>query len=817
MSESFETEAVRLQVVQGKLKMHTTPIGESARYRAPPSWGSLYAACQIIDGGGAEILRDRIEGIAQETYRRTPGGVTNRLRQSVRNINRYLYLRNTVRAKQQRLLAALGCIAIRRRHAYACGAGPHGAFIVSKGRVSDLANLVQRSDLEVYEDSRDDSSLLGWRPALSDPRFSYREVFPGDLTLIIAAADMRVVQQVGDALASIADERDVKLTAQQIARLVGESSDFSALLVRVDSDSVEVREKAVVSDLGSARRVVSSDRTSARSGLAAKASEARSRQRRWTRKGDLRSSEIRTSRDEGKAIGWPGRQLRGGLQRWRSGARQVQRRQGHQFLRQVVELCQLAGGLVLSLILGLWRGVLAVLRSSWRVVGGIWRWTRQHRVFEKLGRACELTLIGVFSGSKGFVSRILPDRQSSATTFSDAARPMARAKVVGFNPSGRSRAAMGAVIMVLAGSGLRINSSRQQAELEALMAQAEEKMLLAEREEVEEERIALLVEAKQIVEQALDVQPNSAQLHELSERLVREWDAATGIVRMRFEGGQVLTIPDGSPRRLAVHGDEFYALDAAGQRLYRWGLDEEGKPGANQEPWILQLRGEADAEAAEGIVDMQWVDAANGRLTPALLMLTTDGAILELDSAGRVRDVSVSDAVRWEGAQAISSYNGSLYVLDPGRENIIKYMPTGDDYDTPPANYFQESVDIEWDKVVDMAIDDSVYLLLSDGSIKKFAGGNAVAFVQEALYPPLEHPVAMFASTDCLSVFVAEPGQARIVEYSRAGEFIGQLRAVGDGENPFGSLGAFGVDPHHRRLFLGTDAGIYSAALPSIQ
>jgi len=399
---------------------------------------------------------------------------------------------------------------------------------------------------------------------------------------------------------------------------------------------------------------------------------------------------------------------------------------------------------------------------------------------------------------------------------------MARAKLVDFHASRRSRAAIGAlivlsVLIVVAVSALRINSRPGQADLETLTAQAEEKMLLAEREVSEHERMALLQGAKDVVDQATAIQVDNIELTELSKRLERQWDAATGVVRVASGPDQVLTIAEGSPRRILIHQDQLYVLDATGRRLSRYGLDEEGMLVTDQEPWIWELQGEADNAFAERIVDIEWADAAYGRLTPALLMLTMEGSLLELNSAGVVRDVSISDVLRWENAQAIRTYYGSLYVLDPGRENIIKYIPTGDDYEYPPVNYFQGSADIQWANVVDMAADDAVYLLLSNGSIMRFAGEEPEVFTLQGLYPPLEHPVAMFAPPDSRSVFVAEPAQARIVEFSRDGQFIRQFGAVSDGEDPFEALQAFGVDSRHDRLFIATDAGIHSVSLPSLQ
>jgi DNA-binding beta-propeller fold protein YncE len=119
--------------------------------------------------------------------------------------------------------------------------------------------------------------------------------------------------------------------------------------------------------------------------------------------------------------------------------------------------------------------------------------------------------------------------------------------------------------------------------------------------------------------------------------------------------------------------------------------------------------------------------------------------------------------------------------------------------------------------VVDMAIDGFVYLLLSDGTVLKFGGGEAQPFPQEGLYPPLENPTGIFAAPDATSVFVADASEGRIVEFTREGQFVRQFHAALDGEDHLGAMTAFAVDVAHSRLFVSTASGLYSASLPSLQ
>lgn len=823
MNDRFETEVVRFQIADGRLKIQAWPIDAAAATNASSNWGTVYPICHVMyHSGRTERLCGRIEGVAVESYRRSPGGITNRLRQALRNANRYVYLRNRALGDQRSLLAAMSCLAIRGTDAYACGVGPHGSFIVSRGRLRSFVTAVQSEDLEACEDWQDDRHALGRHGVLPDPRFSYRQLLPGDLALMMAGDDAGVFQRVADEVTAIAHDEEIKRVAEDLATLLGKSTNLSALVVRLGMDIAGSQREARSRGLRGGSRVASLEQVwlaSRREAKAGKVGEPSERSKAWSLPP---SKELQPAQDEVVEREWAGSELIAGFVRRRDETGQVKARRSLHLLAQTNEAFRLVGALVLSLVCGLWRGSLGLLRSTRQLTTDGWTWIRQHRVFERLGRGCELALLGFWAGSKGLLIRILPERKSSIETYSASARPMARARVVGFHVSRRSRAAVGALIvlgvfMAVAVSALRIQSRLEQADVETLLAQAQETIVLAQGEGSGEGAIALLLEARELIGQATAIRADSVELRELSELLDRQWDASTGVVRIRFASDEMVTIPDGGVQRIVVHGDQLYVVNSTGQRLYRYALDEQGRLIRNQEPWIWESQREGGTGTWGRIVDLEWMDDASGRLTPALLMLTMDGSLLELNTSGAAREVSVSDALQWEDPKAIQSYDGNLYVLDLGHENILKYPPTGNDYENPPVRYFRESLDIVWSDAVDAAIDGSVYLLGSKGSIIKFAGGKPEAFAQDWLYPPLEHPVAIFASPDSVPVLVAEPDQARIVEFDPEGRFIRQFRSAGDGQDPLKELQAFAVDPHHDRLFVGTAAGLVSAPLPSQQ
>jgi hypothetical protein len=370
------------------------------------------------------------------------------------------------------------------------------------------------------------------------------------------------------------------------------------------------------------------------------------------------------------------------------------------------------------------------------------------------------------------------------------------------------------VVALVATAAVRVRSRLEQAEVENLTTQVREQLLLATQQDDTEAMLALLAEAQQLVDQSHINESDSVELSQLVEEMDRQWDGLTGSVRITFGEEHMLATPDQVARRMLIRDDELYVLDDSGQSLYRYALNQQGAVVADQEPWTWELSTVGEGVAATEILDMEWMPAANGRVTAALVMLTAEGTILELNSDGSVRPVAIADAAQWESPKALRTYSGNLYVLDVARENIIKYIPSGDDYQQSPVEYVQGSVDIDWADVTDMAIDGFVYLLLSNGSIIKFAGGTPQPFPQDGLYPPLENPAAIFASPDASSVFVSEPSQGRVVEFNGDGQFMRQFRAARKGEDPLTDLRALTVDVPHDRLLVGTSTGLFSSGLP---
>ncbi|HUW12436.1 MAG TPA: hypothetical protein VM537_22105 [Anaerolineae bacterium] len=821
MNEQPGMQAARLQVREGRVYIRALPDGGLSSDGLQGNWGCLYAVSHIGDhGSAAERVCDRVEDVAHESYARSPGGVTNRLRQAVRNANRYLYLRNLVRGEEQALRAALACVAIRGTDAYACGVGPHSVLVVSRGRVRSLVNHVSWPEPEGIEEWRSNGHALGRSATLSDPRFSYRHIVPGDLLLVAAGADAEPLREVAEELTLLPADQDIDALARELGELVGRRADASALLVRLPlgrawpADVCKAAENGTKGKVSGAAGFFSSLRRPGKRvrdvGSQPYPQEALVSPLAQDLNSDHRVPSGRRATAGGSADALPSYDARAA----RAAA------QTARVLQNGSERFRMGGMLLVSLLLALRAGISWLSAFCVGTVRRGWRWIRQHRVPEQLARGSQFAVAGLWAAFKGLLIGILPERQYPTSTYAASARPMTRARVLGFHPSGRSRAAIGALIILLVfalvgASAMRVKARLEQSDIESLASQVEESLMLSNLGEDKEAKLAALAEALELIDQAPASQRESAQLTELAYEVEARRDGLTGVMRLDFTLEQAVGMPEVTAGRIVVEQGQIYVLDITGQVLHRYAQDQQGHSLADEQGWRWDLSAERTASDAQ-ILDIAWADAANGRLTPALLMLSSEGSIFEMRADGSTRQVAVADASMWQNPRGLATYEGNLYVLDAGRENILKYTPEGDDYQHAPTDYVRGEIDINWSDVTDMAIDGFVYLLLSDGSIIKFAGGQPQPFSLEGLDSPLENEATIFARPDCESVFVADGEGERIVEFSKEGQFVRQYRAAPDGHHPLGELGSFTVDVTHGRMVVGSSAGLFSATVPSL-
>ena len=305
----------------------------------------------------------------------------------------------------------------------------------------------------------------------------------------------------------------------------------------------------------------------------------------------------------------------------------------------------------------------------------------------------------------------------------------------------------------------------------------------------------LLQAAMQDLDRALALQPENVVAQRMWRDVQASLERLEGIVRL----GALRPIaslpgaPD-APHRLIVAQGRAYVLDRTTGAVYR--VDLEGGTITQ----VLQP-GETRGGLTVGrLVDMAWVEAGGAQQDDGIVVLDAAGQAWEIGALEGVLPLAVNEA-GWQNPWLAGGYGGNFYVLDAGRGQIWKYVPTANGYTDPPIAWLEPDAGLKLDDVVDMAIDGAIYLLRANGRIEMLTAGRPRPFDQPDEFD-LTEPVALFAAPPPDSVYLADT--QRVLQLTVQGAFQRQLLPP---EGTFRRLSALWVDEDGKRLYA-VDAGV---------
>jgi hypothetical protein len=182
----------------------------------------------------------------------------------------------------------------------------------------------------------------------------------------------------------------------------------------------------------------------------------------------------------------------------------------------------------------------------------------------------------------------------------------------------------------------------------------------------------------------------------------------------------------------------------------------------------------------------------------------TNKTISQIDKGNDKAKILVTNDSDWTSPQAISVYLSNIYVLDKGI-NIVKFVAGSDGYGK--STYFKDTVP-SLKNTISMSIDSSVYLLDSDGTIRKFSKGESETFTLSGLPSNLSNPKKLFTSTDTENLYVLDNGNSRVVKLDKTGAYISSYTA-----DQIKSASDFIVSEKDKKIYLLIDKKVYQIAL----
>lgn len=206
------------------------------------------------------------------------------------------------------------------------------------------------------------------------------------------------------------------------------------------------------------------------------------------------------------------------------------------------------------------------------------------------------------------------------------------------------------------------------------------------------------------------------------------------------------------------------------------------KPGSKEELQLKELATKVDQRLNElGGSSQATAKEVDATSAPLLTPFTKDSAVIAtagedstiyaITGKGITKDdkTVIKNDTTWSTVKALDVFSGNLYVLDP-QNGLIKFISTGTDY--AQSTYFKgDSPDLK--NAAGMAIDSSIYILFSDGSLQKYTRGTKDSFSISGLTKALSSPVSIFTSPDVEHLYILDPGSSRIVKLDKSGAFVG--------------------------------------------
>jgi len=345
----------------------------------------------------------------------------------------------------------------------------------------------------------------------------------------------------------------------------------------------------------------------------------------------------------------------------------------------------------------------------------------------------------------------------------------------------------------------------QEALFQDILTQAQERLTRALAASDPSAAREFLAAAQSRLEEAREMKPDHPDIEGLESRVLERLDELDHVTRLALR--QPLEFPEArsEPLRVVAQENDLYILDGGVDRLYRYRWSEAARTLQTPPEGAILI----DSKEEQGeLLDIVWLEPGGGRERGTLLILKSDG-LLEYDPLKGLSSLSVVETAGWQEPRRAGGFEGNFYLLDTGAKRVLKYLPTARDYNSAPLHYIVEA---EFESAVDMAIDGDIYVLLAQGVIMKFTAGERKPFVVEGLEEGFSNPLAIFTNPGTDHIYVVESG--RIVELSKEGRFVRQLRPSREEEEAFQELSTVFVNEGKGRLFILSGKRFYLADLP---
>ena len=234
-----------------------------------------------------------------------------------------------------------------------------------------------------------------------------------------------------------------------------------------------------------------------------------------------------------------------------------------------------------------------------------------------------------------------------------------------------------------------------------------------------------------------------------------------------------------SQREYSVEAAEWYDFDLVkdGFRGEKWDLSDTkvlAWDSQSQAAVLLNL----DSKAADIVISGE--SLGQGK---AVGLSDNRGFIVAVDKitvvdTAKQKQVAQVETDGWQRITTARGFGSNLYLLDRATDSQIwKYLGLDEGLSGKKEYLVGDVFDLS--EAVDMAIDGSVWVLFSDGTIVKYTQGKKDAFQVIGLDQPLGETVKIFTSPEVEHLYLLDRANTRVVALNKSGEYASQYQWSG--------------------------------------
>ena len=219
-------------------------------------------------------------------------------------------------------------------------------------------------------------------------------------------------------------------------------------------------------------------------------------------------------------------------------------------------------------------------------------------------------------------------------------------------------------------------------------------------------------------------------------------------------------VPGQQPDEIYGLSNTMYVLDRSTGAVYR--IETTGESEVIYQPRSEGLSGSA-AQHVTGRADV-------------IQIIDSDNRLYQVSNGETPQVVQIPTGTIQQ-PRASATYDQNFYLLDAGANDVLRFRPVGSGVYGEPEGYFGINSGVDLSEATDLAIDGTVFIMFSDGNIKRYDSSRIAEFSLATLPSPLGTPGAIFISQGMGSLYILDGENDRVVQVTTEGVYQRQLLA----------------------------------------